>query len=136
MAGASKIRKKRTEILTVVRMKKSVTPPWTASSGQNQITSVMSARTFRAAIQASHSTASKPRTRPSCQKYVRINPSPRATFAPRDVENQHTVSTWEGNDKQRMRRAIPSAVIGLQQTRATAMAAMRPQMSIMLAVAI
>src|SRR5215472_14998943 len=76
----------------------------------------MSASTLRAAIQASHSTASKPRTRPSCQRYVRINPSPESNLAPRDVENQHTVSTPEGNDKQRMRRAIPIAVIGLQQT--------------------
>jgi hypothetical protein len=81
-----------------------------------QITSVMSASTLRAAIQASHSTASKPRTRPSRQIYVRINPSPKSNLAPRDVENQHTVSTPEGNDKQRVRRAIPIAVIGLQQT--------------------
>ena len=83
------------------------------------MTSVISASTLRAAIQASHSTASKPRTRPSCQIYVRINPSPESNFAPRDVENQHTVSTLEGNDKPRMRRAIPIAVIGLQQMRIT-----------------
>jgi hypothetical protein len=76
----------------------------------------MSANTLRAAIQASHSTASKPRTRPSCQRYVRINPSPKSNLAPRDVENQHTVSTPEGNDKPRMYRAIPIAVFGLQQT--------------------
>jgi hypothetical protein len=95
------------------------TPHRTASSGPNQMTSVMSASTLRAAIQASHSTASKPRTRPSCQMYVRINPSPKSDPRP-DAMSKISIRfpPRKGTINSACVAQFPIAVIGLQQTRA------------------
>jgi hypothetical protein len=94
------------------------TPHRTASSGPNQMTSVMSASTLRAAIQASHSTASKPRTRPSCQMYVRINPSPKSDPRP-DAMSKISIRfpPRKGTINSACVAQFPIAVIGLQQTR-------------------